>query len=77
MLDYSIIAAAVIVLSPQDNECNIIYSSLFINDGGGFYMYIYIYIYIYWYNSFDILLMLYFVIYVYSMVYIINYILNF
>ena len=36
MLYYSIIAAASIVLSPQNNECNIIYTSLFINDGGGF-----------------------------------------
>ena len=77
MLYYSIIAATVIVLSPQDNKCNIIYSSLFINDGRDFYMYIYIYIYmhVYWYNSFVILLMLHFIIYVYSMVYKINHIL--
>ena len=33
------------ILSPQDNKCNSIYSSLFINDGGG-RCYIYIYIYI-------------------------------
>ena len=32
-------------LSPQDNEYNIFYSSLFINDSGTYY-YIYIYIYI-------------------------------
>ena len=35
------------ILYPLDNECNIIYSSLFINDDGGrFYIYKYIYIYI-------------------------------
>ena len=78
---YSIIAAAVIVLSLQVNECNIIYSSLFSNDGDSFYMYspiyiytyIYIYIHVYWYNS--LLLMLHFVIYVYSMLYTIDYVL--
>ena len=42
MLYYSIIAAAVIVLSQQNIKCHIIYSSLFINDGGGLYIYIYI-----------------------------------
>ena len=46
MLYYSIIAAAVIAFSPQDNKYNIIYSILFITDGGGLYIYIYIYIYI-------------------------------
>ena len=58
-----------ILSPPQDNECNIFYSSLFINDGGcccNIYIYIYIYIYVYWYNFFVILLMLLFVIYVYS-----------
>jgi len=35
-----------IILSQLDNKCNIIYISLFINDGGGRCMYIYIYIYI-------------------------------
>ena len=69
-------------LSAQDNECNIIYISLFINDGGGLYIYIYIYIwdlYVYihfcWYNLFVMLLMLIFVIYVSSMMYTINYVL--
>ena len=58
------------ILSQQNIECNIIYNSLFINDGGGCC----IYIYICWYYSFVILLM-FFLPYRYSMVYTINYIL--
>ena len=41
---------SVAILSPQDNECKIIHSSSFINDGGDCYMYMYKYLY--WYNSF-------------------------
>ena len=66
------------ILSPQDNKCNSIYSSLCINDGGGrcyiyiyicMYIYIYIYKYVHWHNSFVILLILLFVMYVYSILY--------